>query len=337
MNLQKPENANATLITATTTATKLFDLMNTAGSTTTTNAGFVEGANSVMLTPEDGDIRILSDVDPSATKGFLVSSGETINLANTNLKELRFIRVGGSDVAISLLVGKDTPEGGASSSVTAADAVGGSVAGSTTQVQYNNAGAFGAEAAFTYNAGTDTLTAVNTATTITTAAQANITSLGSLTSLTMGGDVTLGENGIALDPAMSADGKYSGTTITGTAGATLAFGDLIYLDPTDSRWELADANSAAAADGDARGMLGICVLAAAGDASATTILLQGMVRADTAFPALTINAPVYAGEVAGDVVVTQPTTTDVVIRVLGSATTADEMYFNPSADYITAV
>lgn len=153
---------------------------------------------------------------------------------------------------------------------------------------------------------------------------------------TMSGDITLGENAsIALDPAGSADGKYTGITITGTAGATLAFGDLVYLDPTDSRWELADANIAAGSDGDARGLLGICVLAAAADASATKILLHGVVRADTAFPALTINAPVYVSETAGDIVVTQPTTTDVVIRVVGFALTADEIYFNPSNDYIT--
>ena len=153
---------------------------------------------------------------------------------------------------------------------------------------------------------------------------------------TTGGTITLAENtSIALDPAGSADGKYSGITVAGTAGATLVFGDLIYLDPTDSRWELTDANAAAAADGDARGMIGICVLAAAADGSATTILLQGIIRADAVFPALTINAPVYVSETAGDIVVAQPTTTDAVIRVLGFAITADEIYFNPSSDYIT--
>jgi hypothetical protein len=155
---------------------------------------------------------------------------------------------------------------------------------------------------------------------------------------TMSGNITLGENtSIDLDPAGSADGKYSGTCITGTAGAALAFGDLIYLDPTDSRWELADANSAAAADGDARGILGICVLAAAGDGSATKILLFGIVRADTAFPAMTINAPMYVSETAGDITGTIPTTTDAVQRSVGTAITADELYFFPSPHYQTAV
>jgi len=150
------------------------------------------------------------------------------------------------------------------------------------------------------------------------------------------GTITLYENSsIALDPAGSADGKYSGTTVTGSAGSVLAFGDLIALDFTDSQWRLADANVASGADGDSRGMVGICVLAAASQGSATTILLNDIVRADAVFPALTIAAPVYVGEVSGDIVVTQPTTTDVVIKILGSAMTADEIYFDPDKTWTT--
>jgi hypothetical protein len=153
---------------------------------------------------------------------------------------------------------------------------------------------------------------------------------------TLTGEINLGENyGLVLDAALSADGKYSGIVRDGTAGAALAFGDLCYFDPTDSRWELADANIAPASDGDARGLLGICVLAAAGNGSATKMLLWGVVNAATAFPSLTINAPAYVSETAGDIVVAQPTTTDVAVRVVGFAITADELFFNPSPDYIT--
>lgn len=151
---------------------------------------------------------------------------------------------------------------------------------------------------------------------------------------TTGGTITLAENtSIALDPAGSADGKYSGITVTGTGGATIAFGDLVTLDKDDSRWELVDISAAAAATGDARGIIGIAVTSST-DGGALTILLQGIIRADANFPALTIGAPVYAST-TGDVVVTQPTTTDHVIRVVGFALTADELYFNPSSDYIT--
>lgn len=150
---------------------------------------------------------------------------------------------------------------------------------------------------------------------------------------TTGGTITLAENtSIALDPAGSADGKYSGITVAGTAGTTLAFGDLVYLAAADSRWELADADSVTTA-GDV--MLGMVVLAAANDGDPTTILLHGIIRADTAFPSLTISAQVYVSTTAGDIQVSQPSGTDDVIRVVGRALTADEIYFHPSEDYIT--
>lgn len=157
----------------------------------------------------------------------------------------------------------------------------------------------------------------------------NITTLNPTTVNTTA--INLGENSgaIALDAALSADGKSSGITRAGTAGATLAFGDLVVLDVTDSRWELADANSASGADGDARGMIGVCVLAAAADGDPTVVLLQGAVRADAVFPSFTVNAPIYVSETAGDITATSPTTSGNVVRILGAATTADEIYFDP--------
>lgn len=135
---------------------------------------------------------------------------------------------------------------------------------------------------------------------------------------------------LILDAALSADGQYSGIVETGTAGATLAFGDLVYYAVADSRWELTDAN----AEATAFGKLGICVLAAAGDASATAVLLWGKVRADTAFPALTIGAPVYIGTAAGDVQTTAPSGSADIVRIIGYGNTADELYFHPDNTYI---
>lgn len=150
-----------------------------------------------------------------------------------------------------------------------------------------------------------------------------------------GGDFVLAENtSIALDPSLSADGTWTGTTITGTAGYTQAFGDVVYLDPTDSRWEACDANAASGADGDSRGLVGMVVVAGT-DGNACTILLNGVIRADANFPALTVNNPIYISETAGDITQTQPTTTDVVIRIIGAALTADSMYFNPDQTWIT--
>ena len=152
---------------------------------------------------------------------------------------------------------------------------------------------------------------------------------------TTGGNITLAENtSIALDPAGSADGKYSGITIAGTAGATLAFGDLIYLAVADSRWKLTDADAAATAG---TPLIGMCVLAAAADADPTVVLLFGTIRADAKFPALTIGAPVYVGETAGAIQVAIPTGADNIIRVVGRALTADEILFNPSQDHQVTV
>jgi len=152
---------------------------------------------------------------------------------------------------------------------------------------------------------------------------------------TLTGNITLGENtSIDLDPAGSADGKYSGICITGTAGAALAFGDLIYLAVADSRWELTDSDATATSG---TPLIGMCVLAAAGDGSATKILLQGTIRADAKFPVLTVGAPAYVGETAGAIQTTIPTGADNVIRVVGRALTADELYFCPSQDHQVVV
>lgn len=158
---------------------------------------------------------------------------------------------------------------------------------------------------------------------------------------TMTGNITLGEGadpataGIVVDPSMSADERYSGVTIPATAGATIAFGDLCYLDVTATEWLLADA-SAATTSGSV--ILGICVDASA-DGAATSMLLVGTVRS-AAFPAsIALGAPVYVSETAGDITATQPVTADAVIRVLGWAVTVEPntIYFNPSQDYITHV
>lgn len=155
-------------------------------------------------------------------------------------------------------------------------------------------------------------------------------------SLTLAGaNLVLAESvSVVLDSALSADGTYTGTTISGTAGAALAFGDAVYLAAADSRWELADA-SAASTSGSV--MVGICVLAAASDGDPTVILLNGTVRADTAFPTFTVSAPVYISETAGDLTNTAPTTTDSVTRVMGTALDGNTLLLNISADYVTHV
>lgn len=164
----------------------------------------------------------------------------------------------------------------------------------------------------------------------------NMTITHATGSLTLaGGRFILGENSeIGLAPALSADGKYTGTTVTGTSGYSQAYGDLVYFEVSTSRWSATDANSAAAAAGDSRTLLGIVVVAGT-NGNPCTVLLNGTIRADAKFPTLTVGGPVYISETANLITSTQPTTTDVVIRIVGFAITTHEIYFNPSNDYIT--
>jgi len=91
--------------------------------------------------------------------------------------------------------------------------LGGDPAGSNTQVQYNNDGEFGAEAAFTYDQATNTLTVDNVAGLLTTGAQTNITSVGTLSALTASGNISAGN--------VSAIGELSGATLQTTGNAVV--------------------------------------------------------------------------------------------------------------------
>lgn len=156
----------------------------------------------------------------------------------------------------------------------------------------------------------------------------------SITTANLTGTQLLTENAsIGLDPAGSADGKYTGITVTATAGYTQAFGDLVYLAVADSRWELADADAAATA-----GPVALAMVVVAGtDGNPCTLLLQGIIRADAKFPTMTVGATQYVGETAGAIQGSIPTGADNIIRTVGYALTADELYFNPSTDWQVTV
>jgi len=131
-----------------------------------------------------------------------------------------------------------------------------------------------------------------------------------------------------------ADESFCGIFEAGVAGTTLAFGDLVYFSSSDSRWELVNSTTESIS-GPVR--LGICVLTAASDGIATSILTYGKVRSDAVFPDLLIGAPVYASTTTGLIQVTQPSATDNVIRIIGYGTTIHELFFCPSNDYITHI
>ena len=141
------------------------------------------------------------------------------------------------------------------------------------------------------------------------------------------------EKGIEWDNVLSADGKWSGiVTKQFNGGATIPFGEVVYLKAADSEWYQAKADATATSGAV---MVGICVLATT-DGNPCTVLLSGKVRADAKFPTFTISAPIFiSAATAGLLTSTAPTgTTNFVVRIVGHAGTGDEIYFNPSPDYL---
>jgi hypothetical protein len=130
---------------------------------------------------------------------------------------------------------------------------------------------------------------------------------------------------------MVGDGSYIGYIITATAGTALAFGDLCYLQASDSRWEKTDADAEATAG---PVMLGMCVMAANADGDITQMLLWGRIRADAKFPTLTQSAPAYVGVTAGEIQVAAPSGAADIIRIVGHAEDANTLSFHPSNDWM---
>jgi len=146
--------------------------------------------------------------------------------------------------------------------------------------------------------------------------------------------VTMSENvTLSLTASLSADGKYNGIIERGIAGATVAFGDLLFLSASNSRWVLTDADTESKSGGV---KLGMCIKAST-DGNPTSLLLFGKIRADSKFPTMTIGAPVYASTSSGLLQISRPNGTDDVIRIVGYGNTADELYFTPSNDWMTSI
>jgi hypothetical protein len=148
----------------------------------------------------------------------------------------------------------------------------------------------------------------------------------------LGGPLDMNEQYCILSTGL-ADAEFCGITVEGTAGATLAFGDCCYFKATDSQWYLAKAD-VTATSGIVK--LGMCVLAG-NDNDPTRMLLYGNIRANSKFPSFSpLSGQVYVSAAdVGLITSTAPTgTTDFVVRVVGRANTADELFFNPSEDYV---
>jgi hypothetical protein len=106
MRLLYPKAVAETKIAVTGTATSLYDLMETASGSISGLKNYYSsmGGNAVLITPEDGDIRIINGGDPTASVGTLLLAGVTYWIP-CNLSTLNLIRTSSPNVNCSLHIG----------------------------------------------------------------------------------------------------------------------------------------------------------------------------------------------------------------------------------------
>lgn len=129
-----------------------------------------------------------------------------------------------------------------------------------------------------------------------------------------------------LTASPSADTTASGTIVSLTAGENLAFGEICYIKSDGKLWKT-DADAAAS-------MPAVAMALATINADASgSFLLSGFVRNDAWN--WTVGGAIYASVTAGALSQSAVSGTDDCHQVIGFATHADRMIFNPSPDYIT--
>lgn len=128
------------------------------------------------------------------------------------------------------------------------------------------------------------------------------------------------------------DGESSGfSTSEFEANYTTSIGDLVYLKDTTT-WDKCDANDVTTCNG----LLGIA-MEVKNQGDKVLVALPGSFISSSAFPSLIIGSPVYIGENVAEITTVIPSTSGVVIRVIGWGVAADKLYFYPSPDYITRI
>ena len=146
-------------------------------------------------------------------------------------------------------------------------------------------------------------------------------------SVALTADWLIGEQAIQLDSALSADGKWSGDTFPGTAGATLVFGDVVYL-ASSGKWLLAKGDAEATISP----MVALVIVGGA-DTESIVLMTRGFIREDD-WNWATIGAPVFiSAATAGDMSLTELTTGQFQ-KVVGHVWSADEIAVNVSPDWV---
>jgi hypothetical protein len=120
----------------------------------------------------------------------------------------------------------------------------------------------------------------------------------------------------------------SGIIVSMTYGESINTGDLLYF-KSDGKVYKANATGVATCP-----VMGLALATAS--SGSNNVLLHGIYRDDSRY-SFAVGGVVYLSTTAGIETQSQPAATDNVIQVVGIATHADRIYFNPSPDYITHI
>ena len=124
--------------------------------------------------------------------------------------------------------------------------------------------------------------------------------------------------------ALAEDHTWSGDKDTQLVGEVVAFGDSLYFDWATKRYKKSDADSAATMPGER------IALESKTDGQTCLMLVKGYIRDDSAFEFTA--SMVYASCTPGAMSSTAPTETGDQIQRVGTAKSADILFFDPSID-----
>jgi hypothetical protein len=136
--------------------------------------------------------------------------------------------------------------------------------------------------------------------------------------------------GINLIETPTVNQTASGIMVSMTYGESITIGDLLYF-KSDAKVYKADANGTSTYP-----VMGLALATAS--SGSNSVLLHGIYKDTTKWTggtALTPGGVCYMSTSVGGVTQSQPTAENDIIQVVGIATNANRIYFNPSADYIT--
>lgn len=147
--------------------------------------------------------------------------------------------------------------------------------------------------------------------------------------MTVGGDLevtrTAGTYTFNTDPVarLTSNGAFYGELLA--IGVTAGTVGSVYYFNGSSDWTLTDADAAATS----KGLLGIVTNGAAFNRG---MLIRGFFK-NTSW-SFTVGSTLYLSTSLGGITQTAPSGTGDIVRVVGYAVAADEVFFNPSQDWI---